>query len=571
MRVAASFVPLRVAPVGPVDAGLHALSKARTRGPLRLALARIAARLIATRAWERLGFARLADYARERAGLSARQLQDLAHTSAHLSGLAEVEAALAAGRLGWSQARLLARVALSTDEARWIAFARSVRVHELEHAVRAVDHGSLEGGALETDEDGCDAALKVGVVVRCTPRVRAKFHAARALARRVAGEALPIWACMEAVTAEALSTLPVGAALKGDENACAFTGEGGASWAERAAGDAPSPMARPVEPHGEKPALAAENLCAAHDDERVAPLLDGLELADAFELDSRLRRAVAEEQRLDAELAPLLAVFSPERLGLSPRKARALRRIERAAAGCPELRAAFRSGRLSWVQVQAILPVLFLEGSAKSRARWIEHAEQVSVRRLYDDVDRALSGIDAGIQSDRQTCAQPQAPDANATEPETARFFFAAPPDVARLFRAVVCSIRRQVERATGRLPSEGAAIEWMFDHAFEAWGAKDRRVPREYRVFERDGWRCTAPGCSSYRNLHDHHIVFRAAGGSDDLGNRTTLCAWHHLRGVHAARVSCRGKAPGGLVFELGLRPGREPLLRFASGEAVM
>jgi hypothetical protein len=107
-----------------------------------------------------------------------------------------------------------------------------------------------------------------------------------------------------------------------------------------------------------------------------------------------------------------------------------------------------------------------------------------------------------------------------------------------------------------------------MFDHAYEAWGAKDRRVRREHRVFERDGWRCTVPGCSSYRNLHDHHIVFRAAGGSDDLGNRTTLCAWHHLRGVHKALVNCRGAAPNGLFFELGLRPGREPLLCFAPGE---
>jgi len=574
MPVAACIVPLRVAPVVPADPALHALSRARTRGPLRLALGRIAARLIEMRAWERLGFARLADYARERTGSSARQLQDLAHTSERFEALPAVQASLASGCLGWSQARLIARVATPEDEARWIAFARSVRVRELEHAVRAVDRGSLEGVGLETDEDGCDTAFKVGVVVRCTPRVRAKFHAARALARRVAGEALPIWACLEAVTAEALSALPVGAALEGEDEDCAFTGAGGASWAERAAGDAPSPMARPVGPRGEEPALAAANLCAAHDDERVAPLLDGLELADAFELDARLRRAVAEEQRLDAEGAPLLAVVAPERLGISPRKARALRRIERVAAGCPELRAAFRSGHLSWVQVQAILPVLFLEGSAHSRRWWIEHAEQVSVRRLYDDVDRALSGIEPGLQSDlqpdRQTCAQAQTADANASEPETARFFFAAPPDVARLFRAVVCSIRRQVERASGRLPSEGAAIEWMFDHAFEAWGAKDRRVPREHRVFERDGWRCTVPGCSSYRNLHDHHIVFRAARGSDDLGNRTTLCAWHHLRGVHAARVSCRGTAPGGLVFELGLRAGREPLLRYAPGELL-
>ena len=60
-------------------------------------------------------------------------------------------------------------------------------------------------------------------------------------------------------------------------------------------------------------------------------------------------------------------------------------------------------------------------------------------------------------------------------------------------------------------------------------------------------------PGCSSYRNLHAHHISFRSAGGSDDPANLTTLCAWHHLRGVHAGVVRCTGVAPDGLWFTLG------------------
>jgi hypothetical protein len=78
-------------------------------------------------------------------------------------------------------------------------------------------------------------------------------------------------------------------------------------------------------------------------------------------------------------------------------------------------------------------------------------------------------------------------------------------------------------------------------------------------------------PGCTSYRNLQDHHIRFRAAGGSDDLDNRTTLCAWHHLRAVHARRIRCTGRAPGELRFALGLREGRAPLASFASGDLVL
>ena len=41
----------------------------RERGPLRAVLARIAARLVALSGWERIGYARLSDYAVERLGL----------------------------------------------------------------------------------------------------------------------------------------------------------------------------------------------------------------------------------------------------------------------------------------------------------------------------------------------------------------------------------------------------------------------------------------------------------------------------------------------------------------------
>jgi hypothetical protein len=150
---------------------------------------------------------------------------------------------------------------------------------------------------------------------------------------------------------------------------------------------------------------------------------------------------------------------------------------------------------------------------------------------------------------------------------EDAELFVHGPGDVVRLVRSVVCTVRRTIERQTGYLPTEGEAFDAMVEHALAAWGDSSP-VRRAHRVFARDGWRCTAPGCSSQQNLHDHHIVFRSAGGSNDLSNRTTLCAWHHLRGVHASIVRCTGRAPDALRFDLGLRPGRPPLLSFTSGE---
>jgi hypothetical protein len=140
-------------------------------------------------------------------------------------------------------------------------------------------------------------------------------------------------------------------------------------------------------------------------------------------------------------------------------------------------------------------------------------------------------------------------------------------PAALRLFRTALCTVRRRIETVTGRLPTAGEALDTMLDHAFAAWG-EDAKVPARHRVFARDGWRCSAPGCSSMQNLHDHHIRFRSAGGSDAPENRVTLCAFHHLRGVHAGRLRCTGRAPDGLRWQLGIRPGAPPLLSYRSGD---
>jgi hypothetical protein len=65
-------------------------------------------------------------------------------------------------------------------------------------------------------------------------------------------------------------------------------------------------------------------------------------------------------------------------------------------------------------------------------------------------------------------------------------------------------------------------------------------------------------------RNLQSHHIRFRSAQGPHVASNRTTLCAYHHHRGVHAASLTIRRKAPDGLVYTLGVG-------RFRSGDVFL
>ena len=41
-------------------------------------------------------------------------------------------------------------------------------------------------------------------------------------------------------------------------------------------------------------------------------------------------------------------------------------------------------------------------------------------------------------------------------------------------------------------------------------------------------------------------------AAASDDLSNLTSLCATHHLQGVHKGRIRVTGCAPDRLVWEV-------------------
>jgi hypothetical protein len=103
--------------------------------------------------------------------------------------------------------------------------------------------------------------------------------------------------------------------------------------------------------------------------------------------------------------------------------------------------------------------------------------------------------------------------------------------------------------------------LERLLRHVITHWESTPRhRDP----VFARDGWRCTVPACSSRKNLHDHHIRFRSRGRDNRRVNRTTVCAAHHLHGLHDGTIRASGTAPHAIAWELGVRSGAPPFLRF-------
>ena len=107
------------------------------------------------------------------------------------------------------------------------------------------------------------------------------------------------------------------------------------------------------------------------------------------------------------------------------------------------------------------------------------------------------------------------------------------------------------------------AGLLALIEEFVETWdAAQSRRRASEEAVHIRDGYRCMAPGCTSRKNLQEHHVHYRSQGGSNDLANRVCLCAFHHLRGEHGELLSCRGTAPLRLEWSLG-RGGRGGLFR--------
>ncbi len=540
---------------------------AASMGPLRRVMAALAARLIDTRAHERLCFARLSDYAREQLGISSRQLQELARVHRGLVGLPRLERALVSNALPWSKVRLIARVANDEDEGGWIELAGAVSTRELERRVRA------ESPPAAAPEDP-----KQRVSLRCSPALAGKWQLVRELAERVAGERLSAGDVLELVVAEAFSALGVDAAASSELDA--------------------RPRVR--REREEEDFTAGTRVRSAGIPGEVLRLATGLLDANAHALDRRLRRAIELEQTLDASIAPLLravtsaeyewqdayrtlAAFARDVLGMSPRKARALLRLERIGDVCPELREAYRAGRLSWVKAQCLIPLLAIEMEGEWRQAWVDWAGQVTVRRLVADVERALllrAGTEfawarckshpervqdpipeAEAEKERQVCAPAMGvADLEATQ----RLQWWVPLDVALLFVAVRETVRRRSgvrgrEKRVGT--SDAEVFEALLDHAIAAWTLREPGQRRPDPVIERDGYRCLVPGCTSRKSLHDHHVVFRSAGGSDAPENRVTLCAFHHQRGVHAERMHIYGSAPEGLEFVL-------PTGRYASGD---
>jgi hypothetical protein len=484
-----------------------------------------------------------------------------------LAGLPQLRAAVLSSEISWSVARrAVAHASPETDE----AFAATLHGRTV-CATEALLHAAFPD--VPTPEP--DSAERVRVSVPLPAAQQGRWLAALELARRMAGEALPVWECAELMAAEALGAIPPGlvaraagaggfglvakAAGAGESAlvaSTAGTGESASHAGARPANKKPRAMGKPSREHGlrqEAFGLLRWGRRHASSEANLVHLAGWAETASPHALDGALRRAMKRLQRIEHDLGRILRQVQErrlyrelgfgsfeERVDISPRTARRWVQMARLGPAGSAVANAFRDGLLTPKQASLVSEAV----PPAQQPEAIAFAQGVTLRRLEDELGARDTARDA--------------------------ISFTAPPEAANVFLLALEAARLHLEAEKQTRQSTTDALLWMLEHVIEAW-LKQGAAFKDYADFNRDLFRCTAPGCTARRSLQSHHLVFKSAGGPDEPWNRTTLCAFHHQRGIHAGTMRCSGRAPEGLVFELGLRATGPPLLRARAGDVLL
>lgn len=295
--------------------------------------------------------------------------------------------------------------------------------------------------------------------------------------------------------------------------------------------------------------------------------------------------------------------YAEERLGLGRTSTESRMRVARSLRRFPRLREAYERGRVGLEAAVLVVRILgcFPWCEAVERS-WVARAEEATIKRLRDEA-RAL-----GRQRFERAESGPPQPmsDANwhaslghrtgelraRVQDLCRRAVAAGASDVflrLRLPVRLADDLLATIEAARGRLEAEAGQLAWDQPWpdpdappsmlAARSFFVRCRRVPswvglmalledyvdtwdppegaprrKSERIYARDGWRCSAPGCTSRRNLENHHPRYRSRGGSrTDPSNQTCACRFHHQWGEHGGLATVRGRAPLGLVWRLG------------------
>jgi hypothetical protein len=539
---------------------------ARGRGALDVAIGEQLDALSIGDHFLRLGWSNLGDYARERLGLEPTTSRLMAKLARELRSRPVLREAVRCGEVSARKAQAVLSVARGEDEAAWTGRARAETVRALEAAVREARCGTTVAGDRPAGAGGNDelaaapsiaAALTLArragdavvasastagtsaagaddesweqVHVGMTEDDRAKLDRAMAVAGRVLGASAPRWQRLEAICQEYL-----GAHATDDldaEEVGAVEHAAVAEWLE-----------------GAKEALEQE-LDRWDFLEPVPPVAapvgpdDAADHADPLALDRRLRELARMRSRWDVLLGHLAMLmrtvglwreagfasfghYCDERLGMAARTLEQRAWLAKRSYELPGLREAMGDGRLPYEKARLVARV----ANEDTLAAWIERARTTTALDLRREIE---TGEDA------QMCAR--------GELETV---------VPRRVRVLVDAVVRTARQAERRWLKSGECLGVAAEHFVATWESllPRRRTPHQ-RILERDRGRCQVPGCSRAA-AHAHHVRFKSAGGVDAGWNLVSLCAGHHLHGVHLGWITVQGEAPDRLVWWMAAPP---------------
>jgi hypothetical protein len=361
-----------------------------------------------------------------------------------------------------------------------------------------------------------------------SPEQRAVFDKATALARETLCATAPKWELVGAMCQEYLGEHPPPAGIV--EERFGAPGEeldAIKEWLETESADwAFLDRPEPVEVPDLDPGAERDPRVLDAEVRRLAELRSRWD--DVFGHLAMLVRAMGGWRRLGFAS---FAHYCDERVGMGVRTVEQRAALERRLYEIPQLREAMRERRISYEKARLIAR----HAEDDSIDDWIERGEHVPCITLRRELQ---------AQEETQMCARGEVE-------------VWAPRSVAALI-ALACSAAR---KAAGRWISTGECLARIAQHFVDVW---ERALPvrrtLQRKVLERDGFLCQVPVCSRAAD-HAHHIQYRSRGGTDDLSNQTSMCAVHHLQGVHMGRIRVSGSAPDRLRWEVATPEGWVPM----------
>ena len=454
-----------------------------------------------------LSYSNIGDYAREELGINASTAVKMARLARRLRDRPLLREAVRRGEVTARKAEIVVPVAVGDDQARWILIAKAETVRSLKARVKAPPDPD--------DEEWVNLCAEV------SPEKLPTLDEGLRLAGVIIGATATKMQRVNAWAEEHLSTHPAPADERADD--VLFTPEDD------------------LEPF--KKLLEEEN--------RQWADLAGVEPAkaeefsgeiDPWRIHAELKQLVAKRARWDDVFGHVAMLFKQSRawiplgfasfghyceegLGMAERTVAQRVALERSLYRIPLLRRALREKRISYEKAR----IIARHSEGEGVQDWIEKAETmtcVALRRAMQDKDEA------------QMCAR-------------GTFSVWMPVSIAEVVKAAFRAARAAAKRWLGA----GECLVALAEHFIDTWRAQLKQANTlQRRVRARDRHFCQVPGCSRAA-VHAHHIKPRSQGGSDDPENLISLCAAHHLCGIHGGRMRVTGTAPDKLVWEFGLR----------------